>query len=183
MAIQKLGLPGRDPRPPGRCGIHTDGRYSATRAFTRVAGRPPPGRSSTASRIVHRRRLPGHSAGTGDITTLGRGGSDTTAVAHRRNAQGADLCQIYTDVDGVYTADPRHRARMRASSHAITYDEMLELASRSALRYCTTARLQMAKKLQCRSRGRCRASTRNPGTKVKEGSNNGKTERFSGVAQ
>ena len=60
-----------------------------------------------------------------DITTLGRGGSDTSAVAIAA-ALNADLCQIYTDVDGVYTADPR----LVPSAHKldeITYDEMLEL--------------------------------------------------------
>ena len=63
----------------------------------------------------------------GDITTLGRGGSDTTAVAIAA-ALGADKCQIYTDVDGVYTADPRIVPNA-GKLEAITYDEMLELAS------------------------------------------------------
>ena len=63
----------------------------------------------------------------GDVTTLGRGGSDTSAVAVAV-ALGVDECQIYTDVDGVYTADPRiveHAARLSA----VTFEEMLELAS------------------------------------------------------
>lgn len=65
-----------------------------------------------------------------DITTLGRGGSDTSAVAIAA-ALGADLCQIFTDVRGVYTADPRivNDAKMLSE---ITYDEMLELASAGA---------------------------------------------------
>ncbi|MBP8854977.1 MAG: aspartate kinase, partial [Oscillospiraceae bacterium] len=65
-----------------------------------------------------------------DITTLGRGGSDTSAVAIAASLR-ADLCQIYTDVDGVYTADPRlvpHAKKL----DMITFDEMLELASLGA---------------------------------------------------
>ena len=60
-----------------------------------------------------------------DITTLGRGGSDTSAVALAA-ALHADLCQIYTDVDGVYTADPRHVKGARKLDE-ITFDEMLEV--------------------------------------------------------
>ncbi len=65
-----------------------------------------------------------------DITTLGRGGSDTTAVALAAVLQ-ADACEIYTDVDGVYTTDPRVSPEARRMSH-ISYDEMLELASLGA---------------------------------------------------
>ena len=65
-----------------------------------------------------------------DITTLGRGGSDTTAVALAA-VLGADLCQIFTDVDGVYTADPRIVPEASKLSE-ISYDEMLELASLGA---------------------------------------------------
>ncbi len=65
-----------------------------------------------------------------DITTLGRGGSDTTAVAIAAVLK-ADLCQIYTDVDGVYTADPRKVKNARKLSE-ITFDEMLELATLGA---------------------------------------------------
>src|SRR6185312_13279523 len=72
----------------------------------------------------------GFNRGTGDITTLGRGGSDTTAVALAA-ALGADVCEIYTDVDGVFTADPRvvHNAR---KIDRITSEEMLELAASGA---------------------------------------------------
>jgi aspartate kinase len=66
----------------------------------------------------------------GDQTTLGRGGSDTTAVA-LAVALKADLCQIYTDVDGVYTADPR-KVKNAHKIDEITFDEMLELASLGA---------------------------------------------------
>ncbi|GHT19173.1 aspartate kinase [Planctomycetales bacterium] len=66
----------------------------------------------------------------GNITTLGRGGSDTSAVALAA-ALGADECEIYTDVDGVYTTDPRLLAEARKVAQ-ISYDEMLELASLGA---------------------------------------------------
>ena len=65
-----------------------------------------------------------------DITTLGRGGSDTSAVALAA-ALGADICEIYTDVDGVYTADPRIVKNAKKLDE-ISYDEMLELASLGA---------------------------------------------------
>lgn len=65
-----------------------------------------------------------------DITTLGRGGSDTTAVALAA-ALKADVCEIYTDVDGVYTADPRY-VKDAKKLNDISYDEMLELASLGA---------------------------------------------------
>jgi aspartate kinase len=65
-----------------------------------------------------------------DITTLGRGGSDTTAVALAA-ALGAEACEIYTDVDGVHTADPRIVAGAR-KLHAVSYGEMLELAASGA---------------------------------------------------
>ncbi len=65
-----------------------------------------------------------------DVTTLGRGGSDTTAVAIAASLH-ADACEIYTDVDGVYTADPRVVSKARKLKE-ITYDEMLEMASLGA---------------------------------------------------
>jgi aspartate kinase len=68
--------------------------------------------------------------GQGSITTLGRGGSDTSAVALAA-ALGADVCEIYTDVDGVYTSDPRIVPQARKLER-IAYDEMLELASLGA---------------------------------------------------
>ncbi|HEU0303544.1 MAG TPA: aspartate kinase [Gaiellaceae bacterium] len=65
-----------------------------------------------------------------DITTLGRGGSDTTAVA-LAVALGAEVCEIYTDVDGVFTADPRVAPEAR-KLHAVSYEEMLEMAASGA---------------------------------------------------
>ncbi len=78
-----------------------------------------------------------------DITTLGRGGSDTTAVALAA-ALNADKCEIYTDVDGVYTADPRVVKSARKLEE-ITYDEMLELASLGA-KVLHNRSVEMAKK-------------------------------------
>ncbi len=69
-------------------------------------------------------------SGTSDITTLGRGGSDTTAVAVAAGLA-ADVCEIYTDVDGVFTADPRVVPTARKLD-AVTYEEMLELAASGA---------------------------------------------------
>ena len=69
----------------------------------------------------------GVSADTKEITTLGRGGSDTTAVALAA-ALGADVCEIYTDVDGVFTADPRVVPHARKLDR-VSYEEMLELAA------------------------------------------------------
>jgi len=79
----------------------------------------------------------------GDITTLGRGASDTTAVALAAVMR-AEKCQIFTDVDGVYTADPRIVPQAR-KLREITYDEMLELASLGAQVLCNRA-VEMAKK-------------------------------------
>ena len=79
----------------------------------------------------------------GDITTLGRGGSDTSAVAIAA-AMHADLCQIYTDVEGVYTADPRKVENARKLSE-ISYDEMLELATLVA-QVLNNRSVEMAKK-------------------------------------
>ena len=75
----------------------------------------------------HRRRFQGVSQDTKDVTTLGRGGSDTTAVALAA-ALGAGVCEIYSDVDGVYTADPRLVPTARRLQR-ITYAEMLEMAA------------------------------------------------------
>jgi aspartate kinase len=79
----------------------------------------------------------------GNITTLGRGGSDTTAVAVAA-ALKADVCEIYTDVDGVYTADPNITAKARRLDR-ISYDEMLEMASLGA-KVLQIRSVEMAKK-------------------------------------
>ena len=78
-----------------------------------------------------------------DLTTLGRGGSDTSAVAIA-SALHADKCQIFTDVDGVYTADPR-KVKNAKRLKEITYDEMLELATLGA-QVLNNRSVEMAKK-------------------------------------
>ena len=99
-----------------------------------------------------------------DITTLGRGGSDTSAVALAA-ALHADLCQIYTDVDGVYTADPRHVTGARKLEE-ITFDEMLELASLGA-QVLHNRSVEMAKRYNVNMEVLSSFSGK-PGTKVKE---------------
>ncbi len=99
-----------------------------------------------------------------DVTTLGRGGSDTSAVAIAASMH-ADLCQIYTDVDGVYTADPRIVPSAQKLSE-ISFDEMLELASCGA-QVLHNRSVEMAKKYNVNLEV-CSSLERVPGTKVKE---------------
>ncbi|MFK5881838.1 MAG: aspartate kinase [Sulfurospirillum sp.] len=80
----------------------------------------------------------------GEVSTLGRGGSDLSAVAIA-GALGADMCEIYTDVDGVYTTDPRIEPKAKKLNQ-ISYDEMLELASLGA-KVLQTRSVELAKKL------------------------------------
>jgi aspartate kinase len=96
----------------------------------------------------------------GNITTLGRGGSDTTAVAVAA-ALKADLCEIYTDVDGVYTTDPRIYPKARRLER-ISYDEMLEMASLGA-KVLEIRSVGFAKRYQVPLRVRS-TFTDNPGT-------------------
>lgn len=100
----------------------------------------------------------------GDVTTLGRGGSDTSAVALAA-AFRAKLCQIYTDVDGVYTADPRIVPNARHLDE-ITYDEMLELASQGA-GVLHNRSVELAKKFRVDLEV-LSSLERKPGTQVKE---------------
>ena len=100
----------------------------------------------------------------GDVTTLGRGGSDTSAVALAA-AFRAKLCQIYTDVDGGYTADPRIVPNARHLDE-ITYDEMLELASQGA-GVLHNRSVELAKKFRVDLEV-LSSLERKPGTKVKE---------------
>src|SRR5881409_4203222 len=100
----------------------------------------------------------------GQITTLGRGGSDLTAIA-LASALRADLCQIYTDVDGVYTADPRIVPGARKLQE-ISYDEMLELAG-SGAKVMQLRSVEIAKKFGVVFEVRSSLND-NPGTIVKE---------------
>lgn len=114
----------------------------------------------------------------GDITTLGRGGSDTSAVAIAA-AMHADLCQIYTDVEGVFTADPRKVSNAKKLTE-ISYDEMLELATLGA-QVLNNRSVEMAKKYNIELEV-LSSMTKVPGTIVKEKS---KMEKMliSGVAK
>ena len=114
----------------------------------------------------------------GDVTTLGRGGSDTTAVA-LAVALKADLCQIYTDVDGVYTTDPRIVPNAHKLDE-ITYDEMLELASLGA-QVLHNRSVELAKRYRIEMEVLSSFSG-NPGTIVKEAVKVEKTY-INGVAQ
>ena len=98
-----------------------------------------------------------------NITTLGRGGSDTSAVALAAALE-ADLCQIYTDVDGVYTADPRHVKGARKLDE-VTYNEMLELATLGA-QVLHNRPVELAKKYNVKLEV-LSSFTGHPGTKVK----------------
>lgn len=118
-------------------------------------------------------------SGTGDITTLGRGGSDTSAVAIAA-ALHADKCQIFTDVEGVYTADPR-KVKGARKLEEITYDEMMELASLGA-QVLHNRSVEMAKRygvdLEVLS-----SYERKPGTKVKEVVKSVEQMKISGIAK
>ena len=114
-----------------------------------------------------------------DITTLGRGGSDTSAVALAATLH-AELCQIYTDVDGVYTADPR----LVPTAHKleeITYDEMLELATLGA-QVLHNRSVEMAKRYNVNLEVLSSFSGK-PGTKVKEVVKKMERSHISGVAK
>ena len=114
-----------------------------------------------------------------DITTLGRGGSDTSAVALAA-ALHADLCQIYTDVDGVYTADPRMVKGARKLDE-ITYDEMLELATLGA-QVLHTRSVELAQRYNVNLEVLSSFSGK-PGTKVKEVVKTMEKSHISGVAR
>lgn len=114
----------------------------------------------------------------GQITTLGRGGSDLTAIALAA-ALKADLCQIYTDVDGVYTTDPRLVPTARKLAE-ISYDEMLELAS-SGAKVMQSRSVEFAKKFGVVFEVRS-SLNENPGTIVKEETKNMEDVVIRGVA-
>lgn len=161
MAIEKLGCPAIS-LLGWQAGFETDSKYTLAR-IKRV----------NPDRI--RRELDKHSivvvAGFqginkyDDVTTLGRGGSDTSAVAIAASMN-ADLCQIYTDVDGVYTADPR-KVKAAMKMDEITYDEMLELATLGA-QVLNNRSVEMAKKYAVELEVRSSLECTKPGTIVKE---------------
>ena len=126
LAIQAQGVPARS-FTGGQVGIVTDGAHTRARILGVEAERVRRALAEGAVAIVA--GFQGVNA-EDEVTTLGRGGSDLTAVALAA-ALAADVCEIFTDVDGVYTADPNIVPGARKLDR-ITYDEMLELASLGA---------------------------------------------------
>jgi aspartate kinase len=124
MAIANLGLEGRS-FTGSQAGVITDSTHGRARIIDITPGRIQAALADGAIPIVA--GFQGVSQTTKDITTLGRGASDTTAVALAA-ALGADYCEIYTDVDGVFTADPRLVPTARRIPR-ISYEEMLEMAA------------------------------------------------------
>ena len=127
MAIHDLGEEGRS-YTGSQAGLITDSAHGAARIIDVTPGRIRHAIADGAIPIVA--GFQGVSYDSKDITTLGRGGSDTTAVALAA-ALDADVCEIYTDVDGVFSADPRVVPAARQVSR-ISYEEMLELAAAGA---------------------------------------------------
>jgi aspartate kinase len=127
MAIANLGVEARS-FTGSQAGVITDDVHGRARIIDVTPGRIRSALEDGAVAVVA--GFQGVAQNSKDITTLGRGGSDTTAVALAA-ALGADVCEIYTDVDGVFTADPRI-ARTARKIDRISYDEMLELAASGA---------------------------------------------------
>ena len=124
MAIKSMGYEARS-YTGSQAGMITDAQHGSARIVDVTPGRVREALDEGAIAIVA--GFQGFSRDSKDITTLGRGGSDTTAVALAA-ALGADVCEIYTDVDGVFTADPRVVPYARKIDR-ITSEEMLELAA------------------------------------------------------
>jgi aspartate kinase len=127
MAIGNLGLEARS-FTGSQAGVITDSAHGKAKIIDVTPGRIEQALKAGAIAIVA--GFQGVSQDSKDITTLGRGGSDTTAVALAAALQ-ADVCEIYTDVDGVFTADPRIVPIARRIP-GISYEEMLEMAASGA---------------------------------------------------
>ncbi len=127
MAVGQLGFEARS-FTGSQAGVITDSAHGKARIIDVTPGRIQTAIDEGAIAIVA--GFQGVSQDSKDITTLGRGGSDTTAVALAAALE-ADVCEIYTDVDGVFSADPRIVPTARHLS-SISYDEMLELAAGGA---------------------------------------------------
>ncbi len=127
MAIGTLGQEARS-FTGSQAGVITDSEHGKAKIIDVTPGRIEAALAEGAVAIVA--GFQGVSQTTKDITTLGRGGSDTTAVALAA-ALDADVCEIYTDVDGIFTADPRIVPNARQIPR-ISYEEMLEMAANGA---------------------------------------------------
>lgn len=160
MAIEKLGFPVVS-LTGWQVGVHTDSNYSSARIRKIDTERMQ--KELDKKNIIIVAGFQGINR-YDDITTLGRGGSDTSAVALAA-AMHADLCEIYTDVDGVYTTDPRIVPNA-SKLDEITFDEMLELASLGA-NVLHNRSVEMGKKYNVNICVRS-SLTRAPGTIVKE---------------
>ena len=160
MAIEKLGYPVVS-LLGWQAGFQTDSNYSAARIKRLKTDRLQA--ELAKKNIIIVAGFQGINK-YDDITTLGRGGSDTSAVAIAASIK-ADVCQIYTDVDGVYTADPR-KVKNARKMNEITYDEMLELATLGA-QVLNNRSVEMAKKYNVELEV-LSSLERKPGTIVKE---------------
>ena len=127
MAIRDMGLEARS-YTGSQAGMITDARHGSARIVDVTPGRVREALDEGAIAIVA--GFQGFNRDSKNITTLGRGGSDTTAVALAA-ALGADVCEIYSDVDGVFSADPRVVPKARKLD-VVTSEEMLELAAAGA---------------------------------------------------
>jgi len=127
MAIRDMGYEARS-YTGSQAGMITDAQHGSARIVDVTPGRVREALDAGAIAIVA--GFQGFNRDSRDITTLGRGGSDTTAVALAA-ALGADVCEIYTDVDGVFTADPRVVPKAHKLDR-VTSEEMLELAAAGA---------------------------------------------------
>jgi aspartate kinase len=127
MAINNLGFEALS-FTGSQAGVITDSTHGKARIIDVTPGRIREAIDSGSIAIVA--GFQGISQDTNDITTLGRGGSDTTAVALAAALE-ADVCEIYTDVDGIFSADPRAIPAARKLK-TVTYEEMLELAAAGA---------------------------------------------------
>jgi len=137
MALQAIGKPSKS-LSGWQAGIYTDSRYG--KAQIKDIDVSPIMNELQVGNIVIIAGFQGIDDGS-DITTLGRGGSDTTAVAIAA-ALKADKCEIYTDVEGIYSADPRLVPNAKKLSH-ISYEEMLEMASYGAKMHPRSIELAM----------------------------------------
>ncbi|MGB3414867.1 MAG: aspartate kinase, partial [Microbacteriaceae bacterium] len=127
MTIKSMGYDARS-YTGSQAGMETDGQHGHARIVNLQPARIQQALDDGAIAIVA--GFQGFNRNTGDITTLGRGGSDTTAVALAAGLN-ADVCEIYSDVDGIYTADPRVVPKARKID-VITSEEMLEMAASGA---------------------------------------------------
>ena len=174
MALHAIGVPAVS-RTGMQAGIMTDPAHTRAR-ITKISGGDLKEQLDTG-KVVILAGFQGHS-NDGQITTLGRGGSDLSAIAIAAAVE-ADLCQIYTDVDGVYTADPRVVADA-IKLDSISYEEMLELASAGS-KVMQNRAVEFAQKYNVIFEVRS-SFNNNPGTIVKEEAASMEDVVVSGVA-